>query len=103
MKWDKHQIIAEVHRRGSSLRKISRAAGLVHTACSSALCGRHWPRAEQALADFLDVPVSTLFPDRYPRRDSDSVSRPAQGRQHHARRTARPRPAARPSARRRAA
>jgi len=63
--WDKHTIIAEVHRRGSSLRAISRAAGLTHTACSCALAGRRWPKAEKALAHFLGVPVSLLFPDRY--------------------------------------
>jgi len=63
--WDKHTIIAEVHRRGSSLSAISRAAGLTRTACSCALAGRRWPRAEQALAEFLDVPVHRLFPDRY--------------------------------------
>jgi len=89
MGWDRHEIVAEVHRRGSTLEKISQAAGLTRTACSCVLAGRRWPRAEQALADFLDVPVSTLFPDRYPRRDSDSVSRPAQGRRRNRRRGAR--------------
>jgi len=63
--WGRHAIIAEVHRRGSTLRDISRAAGLTHTACSCALAGRRWPKAEEALAEFLGVPVERLFPDLY--------------------------------------
>jgi len=64
-RWDKHDIVAEVHRRGETLASLSRKAGLYPTALSCMLSGRRWPRAERALADFLGVPVERLFPDRY--------------------------------------
>ncbi len=63
--WDRHAIMAEVRRRGETLRSISLRAGLTHTACACTLSGRRWPRAERALAEFLGVPVERLFPDRY--------------------------------------
>jgi Ner family transcriptional regulator len=63
--WDRHSIMAEVRRRGETLRGISRRAGLCANACTITLGGRRWRRAEQALADFLGVPARDLFPDRY--------------------------------------
>ncbi|MCY1705204.1 helix-turn-helix domain-containing protein [Pannonibacter sp. SL95] len=44
-----------------------------------AIFGHVWTRpvrkAEQAIADFLKVPVADLFPDRYPIRSSRILSR----------------------------
>lgn len=64
-RWDKHAIKAEVHRRGETLKSLSLKAGLSAPACATTLWGRPWPRAEQALADCLGVPVEHLFPERY--------------------------------------
>jgi Ner family transcriptional regulator len=64
-RWDKHAILAEVHRRGATLTSISRRAGLCDCAARTVLHGRHWRRAEKAIADFLGEPVERLFPDRY--------------------------------------
>jgi len=71
-KWDRHAIIAEVHRRGETLANLSRHAGIYPTGMSCMLSGRRWPKAEKALAQFLGVPVEELFPDRY--RASASIS-----------------------------
>ncbi len=64
-RWDRHAIIAEVHRRGETLANLSRRAGIYPTGMSCMLSGRRWPKAEKALAQFLGVPVEELFPDRY--------------------------------------
>ena len=101
-KWDRFAIKAEIHRRGKTLTELALEGGADPSACRVALI-RPRPKGEQIISEFLGIPRHILWPDRYPRRDSDSVSRPAQGRRHHARRTARPRPAARPSERRKAA
>ena len=59
------------------MRSISLQAGLNKNACACTLSGRRWPKAEQALADFLGVSVRELFPDRYPQltRRQGSASR----------------------------
>lgn len=69
--WDRHEIMAEVRRRGSNLRRISLAAGLSESTCRKAL-QEPQPAGEAVIADFLGVTVQELWPDRYP---SPSVSR----------------------------
>lgn len=63
--WDRHAIMAEVRRRGSNLRKLALEAGLSESACRKALAVS-LPAGEAAIADFLDVDVQELWPDRYP-------------------------------------
>ena len=62
--WDRHAIAAEIKRRGSSLRRISREAGLSDSTCRGALY-RPLPSGEKAISDFLDIPVHVLWPDRH--------------------------------------
>ncbi|WP_238121997.1 MULTISPECIES: helix-turn-helix domain-containing protein [unclassified Xanthobacter] len=64
VRWDRHSIKAEVHRRGATLRAISVAAGLEPGACSAALRYRNI-RGERALAKFLGVAPERIWPDRY--------------------------------------
>lgn len=63
--WDRHAILAEIRRRGFSLRRISIEAGLSPSACCKAFT-QPFPAAETAIACFLDVSVHELWPDRYP-------------------------------------
>lgn len=62
--WDKHEIKAEVQRRGETLTGVAIAADLEPSACRVALCRRNL-RGEQALARYLGVSLSELWPDRY--------------------------------------
>ncbi|WP_018701437.1 helix-turn-helix domain-containing protein [Amorphus coralli] len=62
---DRHAIVAEIHRRGTSLRKLAKAADLEASACCMALSRGH-RAGEQAIADFLGISPATLWPDRYP-------------------------------------
>lgn len=63
-RWDRHAIAAEIKRRGSSLRKISLAAGLSESTCRGALY-RPLPSGEEAISGFLGIPVHVLWPDRH--------------------------------------
>lgn len=63
--WDRHSIKAELHRRGMTLSALAERIGMKPNSF-----GHVWTRtnrkAEAAIADFLQVPVEQLFPDRYP-------------------------------------
>lgn len=62
---DRHDIKAEVHRRGLTLVGLSRAAGLEDSACKVALRRRNFG-GERAIAAALDTDPSVLWPERYP-------------------------------------
>lgn len=62
--WHPADIIAALHKRGTSLAKISREAGLASSTLSNALT-RPWPKGEWLIARALDVPPATIWPDRY--------------------------------------
>jgi len=64
MTWDRPAIKAAVQRLGGTLKGISLAAGLPPDAASKAL-SRPYPAAERAIADYLAVGPSELWPDRY--------------------------------------
>lgn len=63
--WDKHGIKAELHRKGMTLTRLAEENGLNANTFRS-VWSRTNRKAEAAIADFLSVPVSDLFPDRYP-------------------------------------
>lgn len=65
-KWDRHEILAEVRRRGMSLTGIARDAGLYESACRAGMIGASRPGAE-AIANALGIPFRELFPDSYTR------------------------------------
>lgn len=69
--WDRHEIMAEIRRRGSSLRAVSLEAGLSESTCRKALAVP-MPSGEAAIADFLGVTVHELWPDRYPVRPAST-------------------------------
>lgn len=62
--WHPADIIAALHKRGTSMAKLSREAGLAASTLSNVL-NRPWPRGEWLLAAALDVHPSTIWPSRY--------------------------------------
>lgn len=62
--WHSADIIAALHKRGTSLAKLSREAGLASSTLSNALT-RPWPKGEWLIAMALEVPPSTIWPGRY--------------------------------------
>lgn len=63
-RWDRHAILAEIRRRFGSSRALAEKANLTPSEISAAL-GSPYPKAEKAIAKALDMPVQTLWPDRY--------------------------------------
>jgi Ner family transcriptional regulator len=64
IKWDRHAIAAEVHRRGTTLTQLALDHGLGSSSCRSSLC-RATPKGDSVIAAFLGVSVYELWPDRY--------------------------------------
>lgn len=62
--WHRADIVAELRKRGLSLRKLSVNAGLGRDTLKNAL-DRNWPKGEQIIADALNVPPSKIWPSRY--------------------------------------
>ena len=64
-RWDRYAIRAAIHRAGSTLKDVAENAGLEESACRVALNRRH-RAGEAAIAQFLKVKASVLWPSRYP-------------------------------------
>ncbi|GAA0600312.1 helix-turn-helix domain-containing protein [Paenochrobactrum glaciei] len=78
-KWDRHEILAEIRRRGMTLTGIARDAGLYSSACRAGMIGASRPGAE-AIATALDVPFRDLFPDSYTRGRHDEKNHSSNSR-----------------------
>lgn len=83
--WDGPRIKAELERRGSSLGRLSLAAGLCRTTVAKAL-RLSYPRGEEIIAKALGVEPREIWPERY-----DGAGNPLNGRQSNTRLSARKR------------
>lgn len=64
--WDRHSILAYMRREKMTLEGISKRYGLPLSGVKN-IWTRPNEKAERAIADFIGVPVETLFRDRYPK------------------------------------
>ncbi len=62
--WHRADILAAIKKRGGTLAQLSRDRGL-HERTLYNVLERHWPKGERIIADFIGVPVSTIWPERY--------------------------------------
>ncbi len=64
--WDKHQIKAEIGRKGQTLSGLGALYGLT-ASCMRTTLARKTPitAADQAISQFLKIPLHVLWPDRY--------------------------------------
>ncbi|HGY4913785.1 TPA: helix-turn-helix domain-containing protein [Citrobacter freundii] len=62
--WHPADIIAALHKRGTSLAKLSREAGLASSTLSNTLT-RPWPKGEWLIAIALELHPSEIWPGRY--------------------------------------
>ncbi len=64
--WDKHEIKAEIARRGQTLTGLGEMYGIPGSSIRVTLM-RKAPitTADQVISDFLKVPLHELWPDRY--------------------------------------
>ncbi|GAA5106062.1 transcriptional regulator [Orbus sasakiae] len=62
--WHRADIRAELEKRGTSLRKLSREAGLSENTLRNAL-DRKWPKGEKIIAEAIGVKPEEIWPTRY--------------------------------------
>lgn len=62
--WHPADIIAALHKRGTSMAAVSREAGLASSTLANAL-SRPWPKGEWLIASALKVHPATIWPSRY--------------------------------------
>ncbi|EDU0500380.1 transcriptional regulator [Salmonella enterica subsp. salamae] len=62
--WHPADIVAALHKRGTSLAKLSRKAGLASSTLSNTLT-RPWPKGEWLIAIALELHPSEIWPGRY--------------------------------------
>jgi Ner family transcriptional regulator len=73
-KWDRHSILGELRRRGMTMAKLAELRGISPGGFRT-IWTRQNAKSEQAIADFLEVPVEELFPDRYPKSHARILAR----------------------------
>jgi len=64
--WNRHTILAALREHHMTLRGLTEIYGL-STSSVANIWSRPHEAAERAIADFLKIPVETLFPNRYPK------------------------------------
>lgn len=62
--WHRADIIAAVHKRGTSLRRLAVKVGFAQSTLRSALFKPH-PKANSVVAEFIGVPLNELWPAWY--------------------------------------
>ncbi|AKE60108.1 helix-turn-helix domain-containing protein [Citrobacter farmeri] len=62
--WHPADIIAALHKRGTSLAALSRQAGLASSTLANTLT-RPWPKGEWLIARALHLHPSAIWPGRY--------------------------------------
>ncbi|EGT3609578.1 helix-turn-helix domain-containing protein [Morganella sp. B601] len=62
--WHRADIIAALKKRGTSLARVSRDAGLNSRTLNNAL-DRPWPKGERLIAEAIGVTPAAIWPSRY--------------------------------------
>ncbi|HFZ1670634.1 TPA: transcriptional regulator [Klebsiella pneumoniae] len=62
--WHRIDIVAELHKRGLTMRELSEKAGLKPDTLKNAL-HRSYPKGERIIADALNVEPTEIWPSRY--------------------------------------
>ncbi len=62
--WHRADIMAEIHKKGTTFAALSREAGLCESTLSNAIY-RPWAKGEKIIADKLGVHPSEIWPSRY--------------------------------------
>lgn len=73
-KWDRHSILGELRRRGMTLNRLAEVRGISPNGFRH-IWSRQNEKSERAIAEFLDIPVEELFPDRYPKTKAKILAR----------------------------
>lgn len=70
--WHRADVVAALHKKGWSLRALSRQSGLSDGTLKSAL-DRPYPKAEKIIAAAIGIEAREIWPNRYAKRDFTPV------------------------------
>ena len=62
--WHPADIVAALHKRGTTLRKVAERHSVSHAAVIAALRERNLP-SERRIAEAIGIPAQTIWPSRY--------------------------------------
>lgn len=74
--WHPADIIAALHKKGTSMASVSRAAGLASPTLANAMT-RPWPKGEMLIAEASGTDASKIWPGRYFDKDGKLINRKA--------------------------
>lgn len=74
--WHPADIIAALHKKGTSMAAVSRAAGLASPTLANAMT-RPWPKGEMLIAEAIGTDASEIWPSRYFDTDGKLINRKA--------------------------
>ncbi|RJT27619.1 helix-turn-helix domain-containing protein [Buttiauxella izardii] len=77
--WHTADIIAAVHKKGTSLAAISREAGLASSTLANAL-SRPWAKGERLIASVIGHSAEEIWPSRYFDEAGQQIPRPLRNR-----------------------
>ncbi|MEQ4763057.1 helix-turn-helix domain-containing protein [Klebsiella aerogenes] len=83
--WHPADIIATLHKKGTTLAALSRSAGLSSSTLANALT-RPWPKGEWIIATELNVHPAEIWPSRYYDSSGMLLDRKKRIRKHERRR-----------------
>lgn len=73
--WHKADIIAALHKKGTSLAALAREANLASSTLANAL-NRPWAKGELLIAQAIGLPPAQIWPSRYFDNDGEHIPRP---------------------------
>ncbi|MEW7313388.1 helix-turn-helix transcriptional regulator [Buttiauxella gaviniae] len=73
--WHKADIIAALHKKGTSLAAVSRNANLASSTLANAL-SRPWAKGELLIAQAIGLPPAQIWPSRYFDKKGAQLPRP---------------------------
>jgi Ner family transcriptional regulator len=77
--WHKADIIAALHKKGTSLAALSREANLASSTLANAL-NRPWAKGELLIAQAIGLPPTQIWPSRYFNSEGAQLARPMRNR-----------------------
>lgn len=73
--WHNADIIAALHKKGTSLSALSREVNLASSTLANALC-RPWAKGELLIAQAIGLPPTQIWPSRYFDENGKKLVRP---------------------------
>lgn len=71
--WDRAIIVAKLHMKGWSIRKLSKHHEYADPTTLSQALNKPWPKGEKLIAEAIGVTPADIWPSRYPMGNSTAT------------------------------